>query len=241
LPSLLQHQAFLATDQPAIQFAKPASQSYGLEDVTQPPPWFGHPLPWTLQHHSFFPTDQPACQFAKPSAQLYGSAGGVGGCGCPQRWWMRQHQSFLSAAQVFHSSTAQLKGSTGPIGTGLLVGRGGVVPGGGVGGRVGGFVGNGVGGGGGGVVLGRAVVQPLPIVWQQNCCWAGDQLVSHISKPASQSYGSEVGVPEHSHRRSGIRSNKLKRQHVVIRQVKSLRGRAKSPPQPTYLYVVSWM
>jgi len=81
LPSLLQHQAFLATDQPAIQLAKPALQSYGLDDVTQPPPWFGQPLPWTLQHHSFFATDQPACQFAKPSAQLYGSAGGAMGIG----------------------------------------------------------------------------------------------------------------------------------------------------------------
>ena len=110
-----------------------------------------------------------------------------------------------------------------------------------VGGGVGGGVGNGVGGlvGGG---AGRAVVlQPLPIVEQQNSCWAGDQVVSHCAKPASQSYGSDVGVPDNSHRRSGIRSNKLKRQHVVIRQVESRRGRAKSPPQPTYLYVVSWM
>merc|ERR1711876_114237 len=81
LPSLLQHQAFLATDQPAIQFAKPALQSYGLEAVTNPPPWLGQPLPWTLQHHSFFGTDHPACQFAKPSAQLYGSAGLAGTIG----------------------------------------------------------------------------------------------------------------------------------------------------------------
>merc|ERR1711992_424538 len=81
LPSLLQHQAFLATDQPAIQFAKPALQSYGLEEVTQPPPWFGQPLPWTLQHHSFLGTDQPAIQFAKPSAQLKGSAGPLGAGG----------------------------------------------------------------------------------------------------------------------------------------------------------------
>merc|ERR1712012_1365539 len=128
LPSLLQHQAFLATDQPAIQLAKPALQSYGLDDVTQPPPWFGQPLPWTLQHHSFFGTDQPACQFAKPSAQLYGSAGATG-------WWFRQHHAFLSAAHVFSGSTAQLKGSTGPLGAGGLVG-----------GWVGGGLGGGVGG-----------------------------------------------------------------------------------------------
>merc|ERR1712045_96519 len=55
------HQAFFATDQPTIQLANPASQSYGSDDVTQPPPWFGQPLPWTRQHHSFFGTDQPAC------------------------------------------------------------------------------------------------------------------------------------------------------------------------------------
>jgi len=154
------------------------------------------------------------------------------------RWWIRQHHSFLSVAQVFSASTAQLKGSVGPWGAGGLVD--GMVDGG-VGGGVGGDVGNGVGGTVG-VVSGRAVVlQPLPIVEQQNSCWAGDQVVSHCAKPDSQSYGSEVGVPDNSHRRSGIKSNKLKRQHVVIRQVKSLRGRAKSPPQPTYLYVVSWM
>merc|ERR1712084_82493 len=44
LPLFEQHQAFLATDQPAIQFAKPASQSYGSAmgaigaTVAQPPP-----------------------------------------------------------------------------------------------------------------------------------------------------------------------------------------------------------
>merc|ERR1712050_297018 len=70
LPLFEQHHAFLATDQPAIQLAKPASQSYGSEEVTQPPPWFGQPLPCTLQHHSFLATRQPACQFANPSWQL---------------------------------------------------------------------------------------------------------------------------------------------------------------------------
>jgi len=148
---------------------------------------------------------------------------------------MRQHHSFLSACQVFSGSTAQLN----------PMGAGGLVVGGGVGGGVagGGVVGGGVGGGVGisGCTKIVVVVQPLPIVEQQNSCWAGDQVVSHCAKPSSQSYGSEVGVPDNSHRRSGIRSNKLKRQHVVIRQVKSRRGRAKSPPHPTYLYVVSWM
>merc|ERR1712051_795888 len=38
LPLLAQHQAFFATLQPAIQLANPASQSYGSEDVTHPPP-----------------------------------------------------------------------------------------------------------------------------------------------------------------------------------------------------------
>jgi len=154
---------------------------------------------------------------------------GGGAVGGQPTWWMRQHHSFLSAAQVFSGSTAQLKGSTGPLGAGGLVGGG-----------VGGGVGNGVGGTVG-VVSGRAVVQPLPIVEQQNSCWAGDQVVSHCAKPDSQSYGSEVAVPDNSHRSSGIKSSKLRRQHVVIRQVKSRRGREKSPPQPTYLYVVSWM
>merc|ERR1740122_896220 len=120
---------------------------------------------------------------------------------------MRQHHSFLAAAQVFSGSTAQLKGSTGPLGAGGLVGGGA----GRVSGGVGGGVGNGVGGGVAGVVSTVGVVQPLPIVEQQNSCWAGDQVVSHCAKPDSQSYGSEVAVPDNSHRRSGIRSNKLKR------------------------------
>merc|ERR1719150_499081 len=76
LPCSLQHHAFFATLQPAIQFANPALQSKGGDVVAQPPPVPGQPLPCTLQHHAFLPTDQPACQFAYPSAQLYGSAGG---------------------------------------------------------------------------------------------------------------------------------------------------------------------
>jgi len=42
LPLFEQHHAFLATDQPASQFEKPASQSYGslgaAPVLTQPPP-----------------------------------------------------------------------------------------------------------------------------------------------------------------------------------------------------------
>merc|ERR1719469_878631 len=48
LPAFVQHQAFFATLQPAIQFAKPASQSYGADVVTtvaHPPPWAWQPLP----------------------------------------------------------------------------------------------------------------------------------------------------------------------------------------------------
>merc|ERR1719221_1381225 len=112
---------------------------------------------------------------------------GGGAVGGQPRWWFRQHHAFLSAAQVFSGSTAQLKGSTGPLGAGGLVGgAAGVVIGG-----VGGGVIIGVGGGGVGVGIGRAVVQPFPCVEQQNSCWAGDQVVSVITK--SQSYGSEVG------------------------------------------------
>merc|ERR1719336_35118 len=60
---------------------------------------------------------------------------GGGAVGGQPTWWMRQHHSFLSAAQVFSGSTAQLKGSTGPLGAGGLVGGGGA-------GRVGGGVGS---------------------------------------------------------------------------------------------------
>merc|ERR1719210_1147870 len=45
LPLFEQHQDFFATLHPCIQLAKPASQSYGSDDVTHPPPWFGQPLP----------------------------------------------------------------------------------------------------------------------------------------------------------------------------------------------------
>merc|ERR1719458_387396 len=121
------------------------------------------------------------------AGMMMGCGGGAVG-GQPRRW-TRQHHSFLSAAQVFSGSTAQLKGSTGPLGAGGLVGGG-----------VGGGVGNGVGGTVG-AGLGSAVLQPLPIVEQQNSCWAGDQEVSHCAKPNAQSYGSDVASPHNSHRR----------------------------------------
>ena len=48
---------------------------------------------------------------------------GGGAVGGQRRWWIRQHHSFLSAAQVFSGSTAQLKGSSvGLLGAGGLVG-----------------------------------------------------------------------------------------------------------------------
>merc|ERR1719458_2188374 len=156
-----------------------------------------------MQHHSFFGTLHPACQFANPSAQLYGSAGaggmvgitggntgtkGGGAVGGQPRWWTRQHHAFLSAAQVFSESTAQLNGSTGPEGTGRVGGR----VRGGVGGGVGKGVGGTVTGGSGRAVAGRVVAQPLPMVLQQKSCCACDHAVSHIENPASQSYRSVV-------------------------------------------------
>merc|ERR1719461_2481287 len=47
LPLFEQHHAFFATDQPAIQLANPALQSYGsaMGDGAQPPPWVWQPLP----------------------------------------------------------------------------------------------------------------------------------------------------------------------------------------------------
>jgi len=86
LPALAQHQAFLATDQPAAQLANPASQSYGADvETTGAHPGSPHPLPWFVQHQDFFSTDQPACQFAKPAAQSNGSAGGGGAVGVPSQ------------------------------------------------------------------------------------------------------------------------------------------------------------
>jgi hypothetical protein len=60
----------------------------------------------------------------------------------------------------------------------------------------------------------------------------------------SQSKGSELDELGHkSQSRRGSNSNRLRRQQPVMMHVKSLLGRtaSKSPPHPTYLYVVSWM
>jgi len=81
--------------------------------------------------------------------------------------------------------------------------------------------------------------QPLPAVAQQKSFCAWDQLDSDIAKPASQSYGNDDDVPDNNQQSKGISKSKLKRQQLVMMQVKSRLGRPKSPPYPTYLYVVS--
>jgi len=52
-----------------------------------------------------------------------------------------------------------------------------------------------------------------------------------------QSYGWDVDVPDRSQHNSGISNRRLRRQQLVMMQVKSLLGRitSKSPPKPTYL------
>merc|ERR1712241_712126 len=146
---------------------------------------------------------------------------GGGAVGGHPRWWTLQHQAFLSALHVFSLSTAQLNGSTGPEGTGCV---GGSVCGG-VGGGVGGGMGKGVTGIVGGT-CGRAVaalvVQPLPIVEQQNSCWVVDHTDSHCVNPTSQSNGSVVPTPESNQRRRGSNNKRLRRQQQVMMQVKSL-------------------
>jgi len=103
-------------------------------------------------------------------------------------------------------------------------------------------VGGGVGGAVG-VVSGKAVVaHPTPVVMQQYCCCSSDHNNFQFATPLVQSNGSEVvNNPDRSHHKSN--SNRGSKQHVVMMQVKSLRGliTSKSPPQPTYVYVVSWM
>lgn len=64
LPKCWQHQAFLSSDHPACQFAKPASQSKGGAAVPQPPAAGGQPLPVLWQHHAFFATDHSTIQLA---------------------------------------------------------------------------------------------------------------------------------------------------------------------------------
>jgi hypothetical protein len=120
---------------------------------------------------------------------------------------------------------------------------GGIVRGGCV---SGGCVKNGVGGDVGAGVSGKAVdgtvVQPLPVVIQQYSCCSADHKLCQFTKPSSQLKGKEV-VPiiESNHSKRGISNSKLRRQQVVMMQVKSLleRTTSKSPPHPTYWYVVS--
>jgi hypothetical protein len=111
------------------------------------------------------------------------------------------------------------------------MGTGGCVGGGGVGGAVGGGVGGGVGNGVGGtvgVVSGRAVVRrvvahPVPTVVQQKSFCACDHVV--IPRRFSQSYGMDVDRQDKSQQSRGINKRRLKRQQLVIKQVKSLLGR----------------
>jgi len=188
-----------------------------------------------------------------------GSGGKVGGyvwgrvtggyVGGHPLWCMRQHHDFLASPHELSAPIAQLNGS--PLG-GVVVGNVGGAVGGGVGGGVGGIVGGKVGKGVGGevglevgkTVLGGAVGQPRAKLLQQNSDLLWDHSTSKFAKPSSQSKGREVeDNPDNSQHKSGIRNNKLNKQHVVIKQVKSRRGRttSKSPPHPTYLKVVSWM
>jgi uncharacterized protein YcfJ len=127
----------------------------------------------------------------------------------------------------------------------VVGGVGGKV-GGGVGGSVGGGVGGGVGNGVGGTVgvvsgnavAGTVVAHPRPTVMQQKSFCSWDHRESKSMKPSLQSKRFEVDEVKHdkSQQSRGI-NNKLKRQQLVIKQVKSLLGRttSKSPPQPTNL------
>jgi len=162
---------------------------------------------------------------------------GGGGLGGQALWWTRQHHAFLSSAHVFSGSTAQLNGS--PVGTGRVgrglggeVGLGGGAVGGGVGGGVGGAV---------GVVAGNAVVaHPIPVVMQQYCCCSSDHISFQFATPCVQSKGRDVVKrPDSSHQ--SRRRSRGSRQHAVMMQVKSrlCLMTSKSPPYPTYLYVVS--
>merc|ERR1719411_2417972 len=94
-----------------------------------------------------------------------------------------------------------------------------------------------------GIGLGKAVVaQPRPTVVQQKsfCAWDHEfSIIAALPKPASQSKGSDDAGPDNNQQSNGINKSRLRRQQLVMTQVKSLRGRPKSPPCPTYLYVVS--
>jgi len=114
--------------------------------------------------------------------------------------------------------------------------------GGGVGGRVAGWVmGKGVGGGTVGCTGSAVVRQPMPTVEQQKFCCAIDHRVSKSANGTapgtSQLNGSDVDRPDSNQQSKGISNKRLKRQQVVMRQVKSRLGRttSKSPPAPMYL------
>lgn len=82
-------------------------------------------------------------------------------------------------------------------------------------------------GGSVGVVSGKTVVaQPTPVEAQQNSCFAVGQ---SATMPSSQ-LNKVVVVPEKSQSNKGSKQRRLSRQHVVIKQVKSLLGLSKSPP-----------
>merc|ERR1740129_1895153 len=67
---------------------------------------------------------------------------------------------------------------------------------------------------------------------------------STVPMPASQSQTTDVDTPENSQQSRGIKNKRLRRQQLVMMQAKFLPwgcATSKSPPAPTYLYVVSWM
>jgi len=75
---------------------------------------------------------------------------------------------------------------------------------------------------------------------QQYCIFSSDHNNFQLATPWLQSKGKDVvNKPDSSHHRR--RSRRGSKQHVVMMQVKSLLcfTTSKSPPQPTYVYVVS--
>merc|ERR1719384_306584 len=83
------------------------------------------------------------------------------------------------------------------------------------------------------------VAQPRPTVVQQKsfCAWDHEfSIIAALPKPASQSNGRDEDEPDSSQQSKGISNKRLLRQMM---HVKSLLGRPKSPPCPTYWYVVS--
>merc|ERR1719384_108298 len=83
------------------------------------------------------------------------------------------------------------------------------------------------------------VAQPRPTVVQQKsfCAWDHEfSIIAALPKPASQSNGRDEDEPESSQQSKGMSNKRLLRQMM---HVKSLLGRPKSPPCPTYWYVVS--